>query len=140
MLNQRPGALPWGLHGRMMMSDEIHDQMDQSKPAASEDTGHAHSNLEAQLQSIAGQLEVKYARLEQKLSAMAAEWTAKAEAITRDAEKRMAALRSELQRVTAALKAKAAPAAKKPTAKKSAVKPAAKAKAAKKSKAVPSQG
>ena len=120
------------------MTDEIREEAS-APEAPSGTTGHGHSNLEDQIRSIAGQLEVRYAELDRRLSATAAEWAAKAETISREAERRIASLTSELQRLRAALQARSAaaqrstakkPAAKKPAAKKPAKQPAAKGKKA----------
>ncbi|MBI1745213.1 MAG: hypothetical protein HYR55_01335 [Acidobacteria bacterium] len=86
-------------------------------------------------ESGAGSWEEKYAELERKVTALAAEWAAKAESISRDAQKRIADLTTQLQRLSATLKArseKSAPAAaKKPAAKRPARPTAKKAAAAK---------
>src|SRR5262249_33994089 len=113
------------------MADEVYEGSASPEPSTgSSETsgGHDHGALEEQIHSVAGRLEAKYAELEQKLTALAAEWSGKAEAITKNAEKKVAELRAQINRLTTALQAKAA-AGKKPAAK-----AAAKPKAAKKGK------
>lgn len=105
-----------------MMADDVRDESTPSEPLPGTATGNEKGTAEEHIRSVAGRLESKYTELEQRLVALAADWTQKAESITRDAERRIADLSNKLESMAAALKARST----RSTAKKSTPKPAAK--------------